>query len=337
MRLLRYALRRLVLLVPVLLGALFIAFLLTRVVPGDPIGRVAGPYASQEKKAELRHKARLDRPFYVQFVYYLGDLAHGKLGDSFYTGQPVWKDLTSRFPATFELVLYGMVLAIILAIPLGMVSAVKRGTIVDHAARVFAVLGVSVPVFWIGLELLTVFYNKLGWLPGPTGRLPIGVDEPGKITGLYTVDALLHGEWRLWWDAFKALLLPVVTIGVVAMAPIARMTRSTMIDALDSDYVRTARSLGIPNRVIVLHHAFKNAVLPVLTLIAAVFGYLVGGEVLVEIIFSWNGLGLYSYNAILNSDFPAVQGFILLVTAIYILIYLAVDLLTAVIDPRVEF
>jgi peptide/nickel transport system permease protein len=163
------------------------------------------------------------------------------------------------------------------------------------------------------------------------------MDEPEKITGLYTVDALLRGEWMLFWEATKALILPVVTIGVTAMAPIARMTRSTMIDALDSDYVRTSRSLGIPGRVIVLHHAFKNAILPVLTLIAAVFGFLVGGEVLVEIIFSWNGLGLYSYNAILNSDFPAIQGFILLVTAIYILIYLAVDIITALIDPRVEF
>jgi peptide/nickel transport system permease protein len=167
--------------------------------------------------------------------------------------------------------------------------------------------------------------------------LPIGVDEPKKITGLYTIDALLHGDWNLWWQATKALILPVTTIGVTAMAPIARMTRSTMIDALDSDYIRTSRSLGLPTRVIVLHHAFKNAILPVLTLIAAVFGFLIGGEVLVEIIFSWNGLGLYSYNAILNSDFPAVQGFILMITAIYILIYLAVDIVTALIDPRVEY
>ncbi|MEA2531881.1 MAG: peptide/nickel transport system permease protein [Thermomicrobiales bacterium] len=337
MRLLRYALRRLLLLVPVLLGALFIAFLLTRIVPGDPIERVAGPYASDEEVDRLRREANLDRPFYVQFVIYLGDLARGDLGDSFYTGQPVKSDLSSRFPATFEVVLYGMLFAILLAIPLGMLSAVMRGHALDHLSRVLSVLGVSVPVFWIGLVLLTVFYNKLEWLPGPTGRLPIGMDEPEKITGLYTVDALLRGEWTLFWEATKALILPVVTIGVTAMAPIARMTRSTMIDALDSDYVRTSRSLGIPGRVIVLHHAFKNAILPVLTLIAAVFGFLVGGEVLVEIIFSWNGLGLYSYNAILNSDFPAIQGFILLVTAIYILIYLAVDIITALIDPRVEF
>lgn len=337
MRILRYVLRRLLLLVPVLIGALFIAFLLTRIVPGDPIARVAGPYASREQVEQLRREAHLDRPFYVQFVIYLGQLAKGEMGDSFYTGQPVKNDLTGRFPATFELVIYGMVLAIVLAIPLGLLSAVMRGRALDHISRVLSVLGVSVPVFWIGLVLLTVFYNKLEILPGPTGRLPIGTDEPQKTTGLYTIDALLHGQWHLWWEATRALILPVVTIGVVAMAPIARMTRSTMIEALDSDFVRTSRSLGLPKRVIVLHHAFKNAILPVLTLIAAVFGFLVGGEVLVEIIFSWNGLGLYSYNAILNSDFPAVQGFILLVTAIYILIYLAVDIVTAVIDPRVEF
>jgi len=337
MRLLRYIIRRLILLVPVLIGALFVAFLLTRIVPGDPIERVAGPYASDEEVERLRQKANLDKPFYHQFVIYLGDLARGDMGDSFYTGQPVKRDLSSRFGASLELVLYSMVLAILLAIPLGMLSAVLRGSIPDHISRVISVLGVSVPVFWIGLVLLTIFYNKLKWLPGPTGRLPIGMDAPDNVTGLYTIDALLDGNFSLWWAATKALILPVVTIGITAMAPIARMTRSTMIDALDSDYVRTSRSLGIPKRVIVLHHAFKNAILPVLTLIAAVFGFLVGGEVLVEIIFSWNGLGLYSYNAILNSDFPAVQGFILLVTAIYILIYLAVDVITALIDPRVEF
>jgi peptide/nickel transport system permease protein len=202
---------------------------------------------------------------------------------------------------------------------------------------VLSVVGVSVPVFWIGLVLLTIFYSNLNWLPGPTGRLPIGVKPPEKITGLYTIDAALHGQWGLWWDAVKALILPVVTIGLTSMAPIARMTRATMIEALDSDYIRTSRSLGIPSRVIVLHHAFKNAILPILNLGAGVFGYLIGGLVLVEIIFTWNGLGLYSYNAILNSDFPAVQGFILLITLSYLLIYLVVDVLTALIDPRVEY
>jgi peptide/nickel transport system permease protein len=337
MRLARYIVRRLLLVVPVLLGALFISFVLTRVVPGDPIIRVAGPYASQEKKDELRHEANLDRSVPVQFWIYLKDLAHGDMGDSFFTGQTVRADLSSRFMATFELVLYGMLLAVVLAIPLGVISAVKRGTVFDHVSRVLSVVGVSVPVFWIGLVLLTIFYSNLNWLPGPTGRLPIGVKPPEKITGLYTIDAALHGQWGLWWDAVKALILPVVTIGLTSMAPIARMTRATMIEALDSDYIRTSRSLGIPSRVIVLHHAFKNAILPILNLGAGVFGYLIGGLVLVEIIFTWNGLGLYSYNAILNSDFPAVQGFILLITLSYLLIYLVVDVLTALIDPRVEY
>jgi ABC-type dipeptide/oligopeptide/nickel transport system permease component len=337
MRLARYTLRRLIFVVPVVLGAIFIAFLLTRIVPGNPIERVAGPYADDAQVAALKHAANLDRPFYVQFAIYLGNLLHGNLGTSYTTAQPVWRDLVDRFPASLELVLYGMLLAIGLALPLGVVSAVKRGTWIDHLGRVLAVLGVSVPIFWIGLVLLSIFYNRLGWLPGAQGRLPIGMTEPDRITGLFTIDALLHGQWATFREAAKSLILPVATLGLVAMAPVARMTRATMIDALESDYIRTSRSLGLPGRVIVLHHAFKNAILPVLTLIAAVFGYAIGGEVLIELIFSWPGLGLYSYNAIVSSDFPAIQGFIMLATTVYILIYLAVDLISAVLDPRVEF
>ncbi len=229
-----------------------------------------------------------------------------------------------------------MILAIALAIPLGVVSAVKRGTWVDHIARVLAVLGVSVPIFWIGLVLLSAFYVRFEILPGPEGRLPIGYPEPDRITGLFTIDSLLHGDFETFWKAAKALVLPVVTIAIVAMAPIARMTRAMMIDALDSDYIRTSRSMGLPNACHRLHHAFKNAFIPVLTLIAAVFGFALGGEVLVELIFTWPGLGHYSFNAIMGSDFPAVQGFIILVTSLYILIYLAVDVTTAILDPRVE-
>lgn len=337
MRLVRYALRRLVFVLPVVVGAIFIAFLLTRIVPGNPIAKVAGPYASNAQRAAMKHAAGLDRPFYVQFVRYLGDLVHGDMGISYETAQPVTKDLWQRFPASFELVFYGMLLAIAMAIPLGVVSAVKRGTWVDHVSRVIAVLGVSVPIFWIGLVLLSIFYTRLGWLPGPSGRLPIGMNGPHRVTGLYTIDALIAGQWGLFWDAAKALVLPVVTLAVVAMAPIARMTRAAMVEALDSDYVRTSRSLGLPTRVIIFHHAFKNALLPVLTLLAAVFGYAIGGEVLIELIFAWPGLGLYSYNAIVNSDFPAIQGFIILATLIYILIYLVVDVFIATLDPRVEF
>jgi peptide/nickel transport system permease protein len=258
------------------------------------------------------------------------------MGVSFQTNKPVTEDLRQRFPASFELVFFGMLLGVGLAIPLGILSAVKRGTWFDHVSRVLAVLGVSVPIFWIALILLSTFYTRLGWLPGPSGRLPIAMPEPDRITGLFTVDSLLAGDLDTFWAAVKGLILPVVTLGLTIMAPIARMTRSMMIDALDSDYVRTARSLGLPARVIILHNSFKNAIIPVLTLIAGVFGYAIGGEVLLEFIFTWPGLGLYSYNAILGADFPAVQGFIILVTLIYIFIYLIVDLLTAILDPRVE-
>lgn len=336
MRMLRYILRRLLFIVPVILGAIFIAFLLTRIVPGNPIERVAGPYASDEKVEELKREAGLLDPIPVQFWNYLKDLARGDMGVSYQTNQAVTKDLWDRFPASLELVLYSMILAILLAIPLGIVSAVKRGTWIDHVSRVFAVLGVSVPIFWIGLVLLAIFYVRWDILPGPQGRLPIAYPSPERITGLYTIDSLLHGDFETFRLAVKALILPVITIAVTAMAPIARMTRAMMIEALDSDYIRTARSMGLPKRVIILHHAFKNAFIPVLTLIAAVFGFALGGEVLVESIFTWPGLGKYSLDAILGSDFPAVQGFIILVTFVYILIYLAVDVITALLDPRVE-
>ena len=335
MRMLRYTVRRLLFVVPVLLGSMFIAFLLTRIVPGNPIEKVAGPYATHEQVDEMKREAGLLDPFYVQFYDYVIDLLHGDMGRSYQTAQPVSTDLSDRFPASLELVLFGMMLGVGVAIPLGIVSAVKRGTWVDHVARVVAVLGVSVPIFWIALVLLSTFFTNLHWLPGPSGRLPIAMREPDRITGLFTIDAALHGDWATFKAAVRAVVLPVVTLALVIMAPIARMTRAMMIDSLESDYIRTARSMGLPGRVIVLHNALKNAIIPVLTLIAGVFGYAIGGEVLVEYIFTWPGLGLYSYNAILGADFPAVQGFIILVTAFYIFIYLVVDLLTALLDPRV--
>jgi peptide/nickel transport system permease protein len=337
MRLTRYILRRLLFLVPVILGALFISFLLTRLVPGDPIEKVAGPYASDVYVLQLKQEAGLLDPWYEQFWNYLGDLIHGDMGVSYQTNQPVTQDLRDRFPASLELVLYGMLLAVGLAIPLGIISATKQGTVVDHITRVIAVLGVSMPIFWIALILLSTFYTRLGWLPGPQGRLPIAMTPPDKVTGLYSIDSALAGDWELFTASIKQLVLPVLTIGLTAMAPIARMTRATMIDALNADYVRTAKSLGLPSRVIVFRNALKNAVIPVLTLIAAVFGYAIGGEVLVEYIFTWPGLGKYSFDAIMGSDFPAVQGFIIVAVGIYVFSYLIVDVLTAILDPRVEF
>jgi len=336
-RVLRYTLRRLLFVVPVLLAALFLTFALTRIVPGNPIDRVAGPYISNAQRAALKHQAYLDRPFYTQFALYVRDLVHGKLGVSYTTAQDVTKDLRQRFPASFELVTYAMLFAILLAVPLGIVAAIKKDSWIDHIARVISVSGVSMPIFWLGLILLYVFFYKLSWLPGPVGRTGSATIEFHSITGIYTLDTLLRGDLGTFWLAVKALVLPCVTLGFVAMAPIARFTRATMAEVLESDYIRTARSLGLPSRVVVLRLALKNALIPILTIIAAVYGYAIGGEVLVEIIYNWPGLGQYSYNAILSSDFPAIQGFVLLVTALYMFIYLLLDLVTAALDPRVKF
>jgi ABC-type dipeptide/oligopeptide/nickel transport system permease component len=337
MRLLRYALRRLLLVVPVLVAALFLTFALTRIVPGNPIDRVAGPYVSDERRAEMKHEAYLDRPFYTQFALYLRDLAHGKMGVSYTTAQDVSKDLRQRFPASFELVTYAMLIAVVIAVPLGIAAAIRKDSWVDHVARVVSVLGVSMPIFWLGLILLYVFFFKYGWFPGPLGRTGSATTDFDEITGILTIDTLIRGDFSMFREVVKALVLPCVTLGFVVMAPIARFTRATMAEVLESDYIRTARSLGLPFRVVIFQLALKNALIGILTIIAAVYGYALGGEVLVEIIFNWPGLGLYSYNAILSSDFPAIQGFVLLVTFIYIVIYLILDLLTAAIDPRVKF
>jgi ABC-type dipeptide/oligopeptide/nickel transport system permease component len=337
LRLLRYTLRRLLLIVPVLAAALFLTFALTRIVPGNPIDRVAGPYISNEQRAAMKHQAYLDRPFYTQFALYVRDLAHGKMGVSYTTAQDVSKDLRQRFPASFELVTYAMLFAVLLAVPLGIAAAIKKDSWIDHVARIVSVSGVSMPIFWLGLILLYVFFFKYGWFPGPVGRTGSASTEFDDVTGILTIDTLLKGDFGLFWEVVKALVLPCVTLGFVAMAPIARFTRATMAEVLESDYIRTARSLGLPFRIVVLRLALKNALIPILTIIAAVYGYALGGEVLVEIIFNWPGLGLYSYNAILSSDFPAIQGFVLLVTFVYLLIYLLLDLATAALDPRVKF
>jgi peptide/nickel transport system permease protein len=334
---LSYTLRRLLLVVPVLLAALFLTFALTRIVPGNPIDRVAGPYISDEQRAQMKADVYLDRPFYTQFALYVRDLAHGEMGVSYTTAQDVSKDLRQRFPASFELVTYGMLLAILFAVPLGIAAAIRKDSWTDHGARVLAVAGVSMPIFWLGLMLLFFFFFKLGWLPGPVGRTGSATTTFDSITGIYTLDSLLKRDFDMFWASVQALVLPAMTLAFVAMAPIARFTRSTMADVLESDYIRTARSLGLPFRVVVLRLGLKNALIPILTIIAAVYGFLLGGEVLVEIIYNWPGLGQYSYNAILGSDFPAIQGFVLLVTFLYLMIYLVLDLLTAILDPRVKY
>ena len=333
---LTYAARRLLLLVPVLLGVTLITFALTRVIPGNPIDQLVSPLASPEQRQQLIQEHGLDESILQQYVTYLRNVLHGDLGTSFTTSQPVLDDLTSRFPATFELTLYAMLVAIIVGVPLGIAAAVRANSWVDHLSRVVAVIGIALPVFWLSLTFVYIFFFKLHWLPAPYGRIDPSVDPPTHITGLWTIDALLTGNWDAFRSTAEALILPVGVLAFAVMAPIARITRSGMLDALESDYVRGARSLGLSPSTVVFRHALRNAMLPLITMIAVVYGYLLGGVVLVEEIFAWPGLGRYVFDAITSSDYPAVQGFILYATTLYVLLFLVVDLLYLAIDPRLR-
>jgi peptide/nickel transport system permease protein len=333
---LTYTARRLLLLVPVLLGVTLVTFLLTRIIPGNPIDQLVSPLASPEQRQQLIHQHGLDQSVLQQYVNYVKDLLHGNLGTSFTTSQPVLNDLTSRFGATFELTLYAMLVAILLGVPLGIAAAVRANGWVDHVSRVISVSGIALPVFWTSLTLLYLLYFRLHLLPAPYGRIDPAINPPHQITGLYTVDSLLTANWSAFRSSAEALILPVAVLAFAVMAPIARITRSGMLEALESDYVRSARALGLPGRTVVFRHAFRNALLPLITMIAVVYGYLLGGVVLVEEIFAWPGLGRYVFDAITSSDYPAVQGFILYATTIYVLIFLGVDLLYHAIDPRIR-
>jgi len=333
---LTYIARRLALLVPVLLGVTLVTFALTRLIPGNPIDQLVSPLASPEQRQQLIEEHGLDEPFYDQYVVYVENLAHGDLGTSFTTSQPVLEDLTSRFSATFELTLYAMVVAVLLGVPLGIAAAVWRNRWVDHVARVLSVTGIALPVFWTSLTLLYFLFFRLHVLPAPYGRIDPRVTSPHDYTGLLTIDSLLSANWAALRSSAEALILPVAVLAFAVMAPIARITRSGMLEALESDYVRAARSLGLPARTVVLRHALRNALLPLITMVAVVYGYLLGGVVLVEEIFAWPGLGRYVYNAIVSSDYPAVQGFILYATTIYVLLFLVVDVLYLLIDPRIR-
>ena len=332
-----YIVRRLILLVPVLLGVTFVTFALTRIIPGNPVDRMISPMASREVREQVAEQAGLNDPLWQQYVHYVQNVLTGDLGDSFVTSQPVVADLTLRFPATFELTAYAMLLAVTVAVPLGIVAAVRRDSWIDHLSRVVAVIGVAMPVFWVGLLALYVFFYQLHWLPPPQGRISPQSQPPQSVTSLYTVDALLTGNWSALRGSIEALVMPAGVLAFAAMAPLARMARSGMIEALNADYARAGRALGLPERSIIFRHALRNAVLPLLTMTAFVYGYMLGGVVLVENIFAWPGLGRYVFTAITSSDYPAVQGFILYATTIYVLLFLLVDVLYMVLDPRIRY
>lgn len=332
----RYLARRLGLSVLTLLGIVVVVFLVSRVLPGDAAALRAGPYADDARIEEVRQQLGLDRPIGEQFVGYVADVARLDLGTSSRSGQSVSGELLERLPASLELGTYAVLLACVIGIPAGMLAARHRGRWIDVVVRAFAVLGSSMALFWLGLLLLYFGFYRLRWFPGPIDRLPIGVQAPPEVTGFLTVDALLVGDVGLAVTALHYLALPVLTLAIILAAPILKMVRGAMADTLAADYVRTARSIGVRPREYVTVDAFRNAALPVVTAVGIVFGYMLGGNIIVEFIYSWPGVGRYAYQAIQSNDLDALQGFVILVGTLYVALNLAIDLLYARIDPRVR-
>jgi len=328
--------RRLLVAIPSLVGVVIITFLLTRALPGDPAAYFAGPAATTEAIAQVRQKLGLDKPLLVQFTRYAGDLARGDLGTSLTTGQPVITDIRARLPASAELTLVGLIAAMLIAVPLGILAATRPGSLIDHACRVVTTAGVSLPVFFTGLILVYAFYYLLGWAPAPLGRLDVFFSAPPAVTGFYLIDSLLAGNLELFRAALGQLLLPALTLAVFSLAPIARMTRASMLAVLASDFVRTARANGLTPFTVIVTYAFRNAMLPVVTTLGMVFSFLLGANVLVEKVFAWPGIGSYAVEALIASDFAPVQGFVLTMAVLYVALNLAIDVLYGLIDPRVR-
>jgi len=329
-------LKRSLIAVPSLIGVIIVTFLLTRALPGDPAAYFAGPSATQEAIEQVRVKLGLDRPWIVQFGNYVADLARGDLGTSLTTGQPVLSDLRTRLPASAELTLLGLIVSMLIAVPLGILAATRPGSLIDHLCRVIATAGVSLPVFFTGLILVYVFYYLLGFAPAPLGRLDTFLSAPPQITGFYLIDSLIAGNGEVFVASLKQLVLPAMTLAIFSLAPIARMTRASMLAVLASDFVRTARASGLTPATVIVTYAFRNAMIPVITTLGMVFSFLLGANVLVEKVFAWPGIGSYAVEALVGSDFAPLQGFVLTMAIMYVLLNLLIDILYGVIDPRVR-
>ncbi|MEM1384647.1 MAG: ABC transporter permease [Pseudomonadota bacterium] len=334
---LRATLMRIVQALPVVVGVVVISFVLTRALPGDPAVYFAGAAADAASIEEVRVAMGLDKPLLEQFFVYVSDLLRGDLGQSLSTGRPVAVDLATRLPASLELTLTALLLAVVIAVPLGVLAATRPGSWVDHLCRVVVTAGVSLPTFFTGILLIYILYYLSGWAPSPLGRLDFIYLSPEHITGFYLIDAALVGDWETWWGAARQLALPAMTMALFTLAPIARMTRAAMLSALSADFIRTAKAAGLSNRKVLYGYAFRNALLPVVTTLGMVFSFALGANVLVEKVFAWPGIGSYAVEALVVSDYAAVQGFVLTMALLFVALNLVIDLLYTAIDPRIGF
>ena len=318
-----------------LLGVSIVVFFMVRAIPGDPAQIMLGQQATQEQVQQIRENMGLDKPIFVQYGLFLKDALRGDLGDSIVTGRPVTTELLTRLPATLELTTFAMLIAILVGIPVGVISAVRQYSLLDKTTSVLALTGISMPIFWLAMILVVIFGVNLELLPFP-GRLDptTGITA---ITGLVLVDSLLTLNFAGFWDGLLHLIMPALALATIPMAVIMRMTRSSMLEVMNEDYVRTARAKGVVPWRVVFKHALRNAMLPTITVIGLQAGLLMGGAIITETIFSWPGIGLYAYNSISARDYASVQGVVLYGALLFVLINLLVDILYAILDPRVRY
>jgi len=331
----KYIIKRILLLIPVLLGVSIIVFGVTHAFTTDPASTILGQHATLHLIAALDEKLGFNKPIPVQYWDYLKGVLHGDFGESLYSHTPVMKELLARFPATVELAISATVFATILGIFVGVISAVKKNTAADYASMVFALLGVSMPLFWLGMMLIIIFG---GVFPYFTGRLDITLmSSMPHITGLFTLDSLLSGRFDLFANACKHLVLPTITLGLYSTAIIARMTRSSVLETLEQDYIRTAWAKGLREKTVVIRHALRNALIPIVTVVGLQLGALLAGAVLTENVFSWPGIGKYTVDSITRSDYPVICGAVLLVAIVFVVVNLVVDIIYAFLDPRIKY
>ncbi|UCZ53113.1 ABC transporter permease [Bacillus shivajii] len=330
-----YTIRRLLMLIPVLIGMSIITFSIVHLIPGNPAQTILGEQASPQAIADLEERLGLNEPYFVQYGKYMYGLIQGDLGTSLRTNSAIAEEMWPYLAATIELTIFAMIFAVIIGVNAGIISAWKQNSLFDYTSMLIALIGVSMPIFWLGLMQQWIFAQELGWLPAFGRENPR--DPVNSITHLYLLDAVLNGRPDQWWTSFKHLVLPGIALGTIPMAIIARMTRSSMLEVLRSDYIRTIEAKGSKTVAVIYRHGFKNAVIPVLTVVGLQTGTLLGGAILTETIFSWPGIGRYVFEAIGNRDYPVIQSGILVIATMFVFINLIVDLLYSYIDPRIKY
>ncbi|MCY3780489.1 MAG: ABC transporter permease [Chloroflexi bacterium] len=331
-----YILRRIALVIPTLIGLSILTFSIARIVPGDPVGLAAGPQATEEIKAALRRELGLDQPLPIQYINYMAGLFRGDWGESLYTRRSVIGDLRVFWPATLELTTAAVVIATILGVPAGVISAMYRNRLPDHVARVLSLFFVSFPSFWLAMIFQTWFGLDLGWFP-ISKRLPVLVAPPAATTGLFLVDSLIQLDFETFLISLRHLFIPALVLSFGAFASITRITRASMVEALEKDFVRMERAIGIPYRVIIFKYVLRNALIATITVISLNFGWLMAGAILIETIFDWPGLGLYAVKASLSLDFQPIMGIAILYGIVFSIVNILTDIVYGILDPRIRY